>query len=358
MATSFITSLPAACFSSALPDVRVTTDADFVVLTVRDAGNVLVVQLKSYPYGGVATFADLRSVVGQWLLKLELFARVFHFAVRENMAEQAEVECEADVLVAYCGYGLQGADFDAVVGQKFLTTLASKVIYPNVEETLSVLALPDTMMVMTVEGSVKKNGVVDTFTYVQKNPDAGGSYTPMSYTLSLETLAESAGGTPLFFTCKVSGRSFSFYAAKEQPPCVFRFRNAFNAIETAAFFGTTTARQEVEREEAVSGGTTSFYDENAVQSFEVETSALAPDFAAWLAQLFASPDVRLWQKGTSWDNLPRILITESTYEISDSDTEQHRVKFTWRYADNTPQLAAALLPHDGIFTEPYNAQFT
>lgn len=379
MATNLITSLPAACFSNDLPDVRVSTDADFVVCTVRDANNELVIQLKSYPYDGEAAFADLRSVVGQWLLANCLLSQVFTLVVSESWDEQ-RAECSAEVLVAYCAYGTQGVEFEALIAQRFLSTLQSKVIYPNIKEQLSCLAPPNADLSLRVEGfTLGDDGKPAAFSTElaaeeSNNEEDGTSeaaqpvadrYSNATYEVSLETIAAKVGAKPLAFTCYVGSRVFTFYAAKEPlpwsretPPCAFLFRNAFNAVETAAFRGVTTAKQEVEREEAVSGGRTAFYDESTAQSFEVQSAALAPDFAAWLAQLLASPDVRLWQRGKAWDELPRILITESTYEISDADDDQRTVKFTWRYADDTPQFAPAQLLADGIFSAPYNPLFS
>lgn len=360
MATSFITTLPAACFSCALPDVRVTTDADFVVCTVRDGENALVIQLKSYAYLGTATFCDLRSIVGQWLLDKGVVARTFSFAVRESMAEQADVVCQADVFVAYCDYTQVRSSFNATAARQFLTSLKSKVIYPGITEYLHFLALPGEAVSLAIDGTAQgTNGTTKSFSLTWTADDVD-EYIAENYAVSLASLKSQAGGTPLAFTCRAGSRLFTFYAAREMPPCVFLFRNAYNAIETAAFFGTTTAKQEVEREEAVSGGTTSFYDQHTQRSFEVESAALAPDTAEWLAQLLASPDVRLWQDGASWDNLPRILITESTYEVSDSDTEQRRVKFTWQYAEDFPTTASSssVTSGDGIFTAQFNQVFS
>lgn len=374
MATSFLTAPPAACFDAQLTDIRVTTDADFVVCTVRDAARRLVVQLKSYPYNGEAVFSDLRSIAAQWLTSKGLLAAAFSIAVREStFAEQADAACEAEMFVAHCSYGLPvGADFDALVSSRFLTTLQSNVIYPGTPERLALIAAPEASRSLLVEGFVMAadaectadagdagaNGTPAPFSYELLAADAGGTYETAEFTLTLEDVANRAGATPLAFTCKSGNRLFTFYAAKEPPPCVFLFRNIFNAIETAAFFGTTTAKQEVEREEAVSGGITSFYDSHTVQSYEVESAALAPDLAAWLAQLFSSPDVRLFLPDTDWADSPRILITESTFEVSDDDTAQRRVKFTWRYAADAPQMPAAQLPRDGVFTEQYNPLFT
>ena len=76
--------------------------------------------------------------------------------------------------------------------------------------------------------------------------------------------------------------------------------------------------------------------------------------------MLVSPDVRVLvdesESDDDFDAMAKILITDFTCEISDKDDEPNTVKFTWRYADNTPQLLLTQSP--GIFNEIYNAVFS
>lgn len=67
---------------------------------------------------------------------------MFTLVVSESLDEQ-QAECSAEVLVAYCSYGTQWVEFEALITQRFLSTLQSKVIYPGIGETVSLLAPPD-----------------------------------------------------------------------------------------------------------------------------------------------------------------------------------------------------------------------
>ena len=66
---------------------------------------------------------------------------------------------------------------------------------------------------------------------------------------------------------------------------------------------------------------------------------------------------------TCWDIdfalLPKVLITDFTCEIDDSDGELNTVKFTYQFADRRTWLQTDYLTvdHDRIFTEQYDPTF-
>lgn len=51
-----------------------------------------------------------------------------------------------------------------------------------------------------------------------------------------------------------------------------------------------------------------------------------------------------------------ILITDFTSELSDTDEKLNSVKFTWRFAENRPKIAAPQSP--GIFNDKFNPTFS
>ena len=63
----------------------------------------------------------------------------------------------------------------------------------------------------------------------------------------------------------------------------------------------------------------------------METAALTYEEAVWLQQMLSSRKVIV--EGLPGTNV-EVLITESNSEISDSDNEKNRIKFTWKLADN------------------------
>ena len=118
----------------------------------------------------------------------------------------------------------------------------------------------------------------------------------------------------------------TFYVTDETPDIVFSFRNAFNVIENAELYAVTTIKQKVEHSEANCQRNRIFYDRSTEYTYEVETAALPYEEAVWLQQLVASHNVTKDER--------EILITDSEAEISDSDSETNRHKFTYKFARN------------------------
>ena len=99
----------------------------------------------------------------------------------------------------------------------------------------------------------------------------------------------------------------------------------------------------------------------------METSGLTYEQAQWIEQLFYSHDVRMGKLDDEmepWDIdftlLPKVLITDFTCEIDDSDGELNTVKFTYQFADRRTWLQTDYLTvdHDRIFTEQYDPTFS
>ena len=130
-------------------------------------------------------------------------------------------------------------------------------------------------------------------------------------------------------------RQFNIFFTDEEPTEVFSFRNAFNVEEIYSLFGATTIKTEVDRSEAVCGHKTQFYDETVKVKHEVETAQLPYDEAKWLNQMLTSKLVKRRIEDGSYE---KVLISDITSEVSDSDKELIRLKFTWKYADGNEWL--------------------
>ncbi|MCC8120352.1 MAG: hypothetical protein LIP09_16655 [Bacteroidales bacterium] len=138
------------------------------------------------------------------------------------------------------------------------------------------------------------------------------------------------------------------------------FRNLFNVWEIANFPHTTTIKTEVERSLFVLGHKSQHHNQRVAKSYEVQSANLTSDEAVWLDQLFSSHDtMRLvpndFSETDPYSLLP-VLITDITFEVSDSDEKPNIVKFAWRYADNRPLVRLSSSP--GIFTNHYNYSFS
>ena len=108
--------------------------------------------------------------------------------------------------------------------------------------------------------------------------------------------------------------------------------NAFNIPERAYLYGATTTKTEVNRSEAVIGRKTLFYDETVTVKHEVETGPMTYDEAMWLSQMFASRWVnRILPNNKSAE----ILISDISSEVTDSNKELMKLKFSWKYAEGT-----------------------
>ena len=128
----------------------------------------------------------------------------------------------------------------------------------------------------------------------------------------------------------IGDRDFSVFFTDETPTYVFSFINAFNVPERVYLFGATTTKTEVNRSEAVCGRKTQFYDETVTVKHEVETAPMPYEEALWFSQMFTSK----WVNRIMPDyNAPEILISDITSEVTDSDKEMIKLKFSWKYAD-------------------------
>ena len=128
----------------------------------------------------------------------------------------------------------------------------------------------------------------------------------------------------------IGARAFSVFFTDETPSYEFSFINAFNVQERVYLFGATTTKTEVSRSEAVCGKRTSFYDETVTVKHEVETAPMPYEEALWFSQMFTSKWVNLIQPN---NNAAKVLISDITSEVSDSNKEMIKLKFSWKFAD-------------------------
>jgi len=159
-------------------------------------------------------------------------------------------------------------------------------------------------------------------------------------------------GRLLCFTVHRGLRAMTFYVTEEVPDLKLVFRNAFNVKEHAEIYGVSNRKQKVERSEAHCLYNRVFYDQTTEQTYEVETAALQYEEALWLSQMVASHYVALPAPD---GREVEVLITDSTSEISDSDKEQNRLKFSYKFAVDKQHLAFS--PSGNIFSEEFRTQF-
>ena len=153
-----------------------------------------------------------------------------------------------------------------------------------------------------------------------------------------KTLVDQAVGTNskiLGAEYHIGNRQFNIFFTDEKPTEEFSFKNAFNIMETVYLYNTTTIKTEIDRSEAVCGRKTQFYDETVKIKHEVETAALSYDEAKWLNQMLTS---KLVEHPDDNGDTVQVLISDITSEVTDSNKELIRLKFSWKYADGIEYL--------------------
>lgn len=124
----------------------------------------------------------------------------------------------------------------------------------------------------------------------------------------------------------------------------------------------TTEKVKADRSIASLGKSSRFYDVTTSKEYEVESAPLTSDEGLQVEQMFTSPMVRIpfgiyaVQYETDFDALTTILIIDSTSEISDTDEKPNSVKFTWRFAENRPEVNIPTSP--GIFNDKFQPPFS
>ncbi len=195
------------------------------------------------------------------------------------------------------------------------------------------------------------------------------AYEDIHYPTLLQYLnlnSDSEGNKILAFTIQIGHRSFTYYFDHDfKPQLTLVFRNCFNINECIELCCITTTKQKVERSTALTNGQYSFYDQSEEQIFEVESATIPLDVARWIEQLFTSHKVRFIDYSyTEWetlDDFPEILITESSCEISDSDENLNKVKFSYRFTHKEPRLHTRFIGDSyaqGVFTSEFNTSFS
>lgn len=141
------------------------------------------------------------------------------------------------------------------------------------------------------------------------------------------------------------------------------FLNAFNAFETVHIVGKTTVKSKIESSLAVGLNQSYQYDMRFEKTYETETAALTEQELKWFDQILSSRYVRLVDFSNSEENPfadgAILLITDSTCEVDDGDGELQRVKFSWQFTENDPELGIGYVPVSttDIFTDEYDIIF-
>lgn len=305
-----------------------------------------------YPYEKMVYVRDIRSIVEASMFERQLVMATLKIDVYEPLKTSTTTTVEfgsdgsetpaasvKDVKVVYCRF--KSSEGSAgFLSNNFLTTRASALIPRNGQLKLS----------NYTKAYVQSNNRVLIYYSATDTPDDVQTYeTSLGKNQSTKEDIITADLSHKYFKkmvdqgvhtdsiikgveYQIGGRYFNIFFTDEQPTETFKFLNAFNIMETAYLYNTTTVKTEIDRSEAVCGQQTQFYDETVKVKHEVETAPLTNSEATWLNQMLTSKLVKVLIDG--YTAVP-VLISDISSEVSDSDKELIRLKFTWVFVDGT-----------------------
>ena len=363
MAIYTITDFESIYLTSQLPEeISFETDADSLKVTIY-VNNYKVFSSDYYPYYGEVIVHDIRSLVEAFLEERRLSLGTLKIVATEivqsqpditydddgnivydydNQSEEADTETIDNIKVVYSRFKStdESSDF---LSSYFLTNRKSALIPRSGQLKLNNYTRANAKSYNTAYIYYSRSaspGVISTY---HNNMNSVQSTTEkiVSVTLthrSFKQIVDQALG----ISCKVHGveyqigdREFNIFFTDEEPTDVFSFFNAFNIEERAYLFGATTIKTEIDRSEAVCGEYTQYYDEKVKTKYEVETAPLPIDEAKWLNQMLTSNLVKHGMEDGTFED---ILISDITSEVSNSDKDLIRLKFSWKYADGSQWL--------------------
>lgn len=357
MATSIQTMVTSGfAFTSDLGDIKIKTDLEQLIIRVNafDVEDYYTTIL--YAEGGYVTFRGLRELIEAGMQERGLSIT----GVAVNVYDLTGDHLDYDQFeVIYSAYRMP-VSAEQFVTRNFLSTKLSKDISPTSIETLYAI----TKVSEVIEADVvylNSDGKHVTQHIVMDELPSGSGWTLEAIDASpkyIQSRLEDTGAAlkKLFaYTLILGSRTMVYYINRPKTGVLFTFRNCFNAYETAIIEGVTVTKTKIDQNIAVSGDVRVPYDKIVEKSYEVQTAPLMPQELSWIEQLFMSMDVRLGQSDLP-ENLPAIVITESSCEITDSNTETNKVKFEWAFAEELPYATLDLVETD-IFGEQFTYQY-
>ena len=352
-------------FSSAIPDLAINTDGDGEVEIALTSDGSEVFVASYFPHNRQIKVFDLRSVVEMYMREND--SSLMDFAISATASSVTHQLCSFKVV--YLEHRFDG-DIAEFLQNNFLTNTSSKRTSEKAVEHLHFFldAGEQTSIryeIVTRQGEEEPHLTVITQQMIV--PQTATIIMVEVSCLAIREMASLGEGTRLLaYSVHIGQRAFTYYVSQHEPQVMLYFRNAFNRFECCQLEAVTTQIAESDRSIAVTNRISTFYNQRNEKKYQVETAGLTYEQAQWIEQLFYSHDVRM---GTRYGQepgevvpqlLPKILITDFTCEIDDSDGELNTVKFTYQFADRRTYLQTDYLTvdHDRIFTEQYDPTFS
>lgn len=343
--------------SSSIPDIPISVDGAFVDVRLTAGTEKILLSERYYAYSAAVSVVDLASLVEQEMRASGSAYGEFTLSV---FTGQPTVSADSHTYrILYCDRYVPQADVEAFLAENFLTTLALRRIAPAHPITLYGYFREGESMACTLAYRVADTDGTQFAAEIAVNADATASadgVAPLKFSLAVP-IADAAlkldlpiGDVTLQTVTIFCGlRSATFFVDPALAEAsLFRFRNCFNAWDSAVLQSVTTAKTVVHRSTATINRAAQFYDQSVEKTYQVESGSLTSDEAEWIDQLLTSHEVML--------SSDPILITESTCEVAQNDSEPSSVKFTYRHLDNRPAIDLPTSPAN--FSKEFNPTFS
>ena len=356
MAASLLTTIPALCLSSQLPDPEWSSSSEHVLVALYDtAEDSPFLRVTLTPHDGRVRLWELREAVEQHMRSKYVSLITLEVWIAE--AGDSETTTSATVNVVYCDRDVTG-DATEWLDNRFLCTLDWKPLPPDgADETLYFCErAAQTDVTPTINVAYRgEHGAVEHQTIVADEPlIADGAV--QSVTFDMATVAARVADivegrfTILALTVRVGGRAMQYYREEPEANASFLFLNCFNVPEWARLTCSTVTKTKDERKVGYVARRRVMYNPCREVEHEVQTAALLVATAEWIDQLITSPGV--WLP----DGSP-IVITEGECAVSDDNSTLNSAKFTWLRSDGRGSLQMAARA-SRIFTQAFTYQFT
>lgn len=356
--------------SSNLPDISIFTDHDFVDFRLACYGSTLL-EGRYYALNGFVSISDISSLVESYLAG-NTDLNLSEFTIEAYVGESKTDYISQQFTVLYCDRVVDLASPEAWLKENFLTLSPMRRLAPHSFINLSWYTTEKEGIMFRVFCTfINDKGQRDTYQYAHSG---NGLIAHINGILTeyvrLDDICEKVAAakkieslTLQSVTVRCGNRSATFFidpALADFEP--FYYLNCFGVPEHISLSRITTEKVKADRSIASLGKSSQFYDIQTSKTYEVESAQLTSDECLQVEQMLTSPSVRVpYGEYNSiyeidFDALLPILITEFTSELSDTDEKPNKIKFTWRYADNSIKNRTPQTP--GIFNDKYNPVFS
>lgn len=345
--------------SSSLSECKIFSDSETVFLTIELNGEEIHYG-KYYPSNGSVTVSDLSDLIHLYFQNIPDNPIAVCNILATGDGELDSVEFR----VIYCDRLVEAQNLLPWLEENFITLSPIRRIAPDENFTVHFFKFKDEGNSVKVTAFyLDLDGERQSYQYdmsVGPSSPIDGIY---ALNLSVERVATnimSANG--LDYLPQISSISIQFgkrlmslfVDAALTPAKWFSFRNCFNVVEKFPILCETKEKALSESSVANLGNSSMLYDIHNSKEYESESAPLYPYEVEMAELMLYSYDVRLDSAKSSFQQfefLPKILITDFTSELSDSDEALNTIKFSWQFADNSPRLELPLSP--GIFNDSF-----